>query len=109
MVREPVTAMLQLLGWSVTEAVNAENALELASKSDEPFDMVLTDMVMPGLSGREFADQLRKQWPSLPIIFMTGYDPEGAGGFLNPKELVMSKPFDLEDLETFLIKARPSG
>ena len=81
---------------------SSPNAIEL-------FDIVLTDMVMPGLSGRELAGQLRSQWPELPILFMTGYDPEGAEDFLSQKELVISKPFDLEELETFLTKAIATG
>lgn len=110
MVRQPVSAMLKIMGWSVSEAASAEDALAIVAKCDELFDIVLTDMVMPGLSGRELAEQLRSQWPDLPIIFMTGYDPEGAGDFLdNHKALVISKPFDLEELETFLAKAFATG
>ena len=108
MVRQPVSAMLELLGWTVTEFSNAEEALVFIAGNEEPMDMVLTDLVMPGLGGRGFAELLRKQWPDLPIIFMTGYDPESAGGFLNADELVISKPFDLEELEAFLVKADPS-
>ncbi len=104
MVRQPVSAMLKIMGWSVSEADSAEAALAIVDKCEEPFDVVLTDMVMPGLGGRELAEQLRTQWPDLPIIFMTGYDPEGAEDILNRKELVISKPFDLEELEVFLVK-----
>ena len=108
MVRQPVSSMLELLGWTVTEFSNAEDALVFIEGLDDSIDMVLTDLVMPGLSGREFAEMLREQWPDLPIIFMTGYDPDSAGGFLNADELVITKPFDLEELEAFLVKADPS-
>ena len=51
----------------------AEAALELVAAIDPPLDLVLTDLVMPGMNGRDLAACLRKQHPRLEVLFMSGY------------------------------------
>ncbi|MDG2306255.1 MAG: ATP-binding protein [Candidatus Binatia bacterium] len=102
MVRRPVRDMLKLLGWEVTEACCAEEAISFADNAEVPFDLVLTDMVMPGLGGRELAILLRDRWPELDLIFMTGYDPKAAKSELQTSEVTLSKPFDIDELEVIL-------
>lgn len=106
MVRQPVVAMLELLGWEVVEASSAEGALELVCGDDDAsLDLVLTDMVMPGLGGRDLAVRLRETRPELPVLFMTGYDPAGGEDPASATESIIGKPFGIEELETFLAEA----
>ena len=73
MVRRLVVAMLSKAGYTV-EAVNGPNeALRLVSDESRTFDLLLTDVIMPGLNGRELADRVRSQRPKLPVLFMSGY------------------------------------
>jgi two-component system cell cycle sensor histidine kinase/response regulator CckA len=56
---------------------------------------VLTDVIMPGMSGREFADQVTSVTPELKVVFMSGYPDEGAAGLgvLGPETNYLQKPF----------------
>jgi CheY-like chemotaxis protein len=95
--------------WRVTEAANADEAIEKAENAEAPFDMVLTDMVMPGMDGRELASLLRKRWPDLPIVLMTGYDSGVAGSALGERDYVLTKPFSSSDLASMLQRARTNS
>src|SRR5699024_9164348 len=60
------------LGYVVFEAENAAEALEIARRAD-PVDLLVTDMVMPGVRGDDLAQQLRDRWPSIGVLFMSGH------------------------------------
>ena len=68
-----VTKTLERAGFTVLSAPSAEAALELVAAIDPPLDLVLTDLVMPGMNGRDLAACLRKQHPRLEVLFMSGY------------------------------------
>lgn len=104
--REAVEMMLKLSGWIVTSASNGEEAMEKANAAIIPFDIVLTDMVMPGMTGRELAIELRARWPAMPIVFMTGYDPEAQGDASPGSEPILAKPFSQNKLMATLARAR---
>ena len=71
-----VTArLLRELGYTVLEASDPAAALAIAESGAAP-DLLLTDVVMPGMKGRELAAQLTDRYPDLPVLFMSGYDPE---------------------------------
>ncbi|HEY0330052.1 MAG TPA: response regulator [Rhodopseudomonas sp.] len=72
-VRGYVVEVLQELNYQVVEAPDAGAALGMAGKLDGGLDLLLTDVVLPGMNGRELADQLRAQRPDLKVLFMTGY------------------------------------
>ncbi|MEQ8452993.1 MAG: ATP-binding protein [Sandaracinaceae bacterium] len=61
------------LGYRVTTASSAEEALRLAGRMDAPPDAVVTDIVLPGMHGAELARELRHRWPSLRVLFTSGY------------------------------------
>src|SRR5262249_54990655 len=61
-------------GYRVLEAADAQEALTLASQYRQPLDLLLTDVVMPKVSGPELVDKLRKSRPDLLVLFMSGYD-----------------------------------
>lgn len=90
---------LRRKGFDVVECISAENALEHIEKG-EKFDMMITDMMMPGLSGAELAKIVHTKYPEMKIILASGYSEEIAR-----KELAgssdfyfMGKPYSLEDL-----------
>jgi signal transduction histidine kinase len=94
-VGEFAESLLGELGHKVVRVRSGEAALEAAL--DSPYDAVFTDVVMPGMSGLELADQLAELRPHLPVILTTGYSDEiarsGAGG-----RPVILKPYRLETL-----------
>jgi two-component system, cell cycle sensor histidine kinase and response regulator CckA len=75
-VRRVVVAMLQRGGYEVIEATRAEEALDVASDPARPIDLLLTDIVMPGMSGPEVVRKIRELRPGLKAICMSGYTDE---------------------------------
>src|SRR5206468_3113773 len=74
--RTVVRQVLELQGYTVLEAMNAETALHLVSNLDGPIHLLLTDVVMPGMSGRHLADLFRKVKPATRVLFTSGYTHE---------------------------------
>jgi signal transduction histidine kinase len=82
---------------------SATAALALLEEKIEPFDIVLTDLVMPRMSGRELGRRVRERWPTVRMLFMSGYDREhfvDGQPALARSEIVLRKPFTLEELTT---------
>ena len=71
-VRSLIAKSLRLHGYTVIEACNGIEALELAGER-ESIDLLLTDVVMPGMNGRELFEQLSERHPDLPVLFTSGY------------------------------------
>ncbi|HUO35134.1 MAG TPA: PAS domain S-box protein [Candidatus Acidoferrum sp.] len=91
--------VLQEAGYAVLEAVDATQALEIAKKS-RTIDLLVTDVVMPGMSGRGLADALAVSHPDTRVLFMSGYtDGEIAKqGVLDAGIAILHKPFTREEL-----------
>jgi len=83
--------MLEEVGFEIVHADSAEQALKVADEA-APFDIVLTDVVMPGLSGVQLARRLNRRWPDMPIVLTSGYSDELAAGYGAQYEL-LRKPF----------------
>jgi PAS domain S-box-containing protein len=83
-------------GYSVIEAGNGVEGLRLVGLATEPIDLVLTDMVMPEMNGKELSRQLRQQYPEVRILFMSGYTEDAAlnQSFLEPGTAFIEKPFE---------------
>jgi hypothetical protein len=98
-VRSVVIEMLRDQGYRVLHAVDGPSALTVLRDS-ERIDLLLTDVGLPGINGRQLADQARETRPALKVLFMTGYAESAAiaGGFLQPGMDMITKPFDLDDL-----------
>ncbi|HEY4542379.1 MAG TPA: response regulator, partial [Noviherbaspirillum sp.] len=96
--------VLEVLGHVPKGASNAEEALKLLAA--EPFDILLTDVGLPGKSGRELAEQAVQARPTLQVIFCSGY-----GDILDAKvpALSLPKPYDLEKITKVLAKAATSA
>jgi two-component system cell cycle sensor histidine kinase/response regulator CckA len=69
--RRVVAEILEMLGYQVTAVGSGEDAIGLAS--DPPFEVLLTDLLLPGVHGGELAEALRERWPRLKVIVMSGY------------------------------------
>nr|WP_302474503.1 PAS domain S-box protein [Roseococcus sp. MDT2-1-1] len=100
-VRDLVVDVLQELGYRVVEAVDGPSGLKLL-QSDMHVDLLVTDVGLPGLNGRQLADYARQHRPGLKVLFMTGYAENAtiANGFLEPGMQMITKPFAIEALAT---------
>ncbi|WP_455957949.1 diguanylate cyclase [Methylorubrum aminovorans] len=98
------TQILEDLGYATTWAGNAEEALDKLGASGADFDVVFSDVVMPGMGGIELAKLLRRQLPHLPVVLASGYShvlaQEGSHGF----EL-LQKPYSADQVSRVLRRA----
>jgi two-component system, cell cycle sensor histidine kinase and response regulator CckA len=88
--------LLELCGYTVLEAENGAEALKVSEKQDQQtIHLLLTDVVMPGISGRILADQLVARRPGLRVVYMSGYTGQtvGAHGVLAEGSFFLPKPF----------------
>jgi CheY-like chemotaxis protein len=81
------------VGYRVVEARDGGEAIDSVRTQDAKVDLVLTDIVMPGMSGREMADRLRQAAPGMPVVFMSGYTEDAAAGAGAPDTAFLQKPF----------------
>jgi two-component system cell cycle sensor histidine kinase/response regulator CckA len=96
-VRSTVRRLLERHGYKVLEAANGHEALDLVASHDSEIDLVLSDMVMPGMGGTELASKVRTIAPKLPVLLMTGYTEEAItrAGERPLDEHIIEKPFTL--------------
>jgi CheY-like chemotaxis protein len=99
-VRDVIARMLEDDGFAVLQASGGEEALSISRRNDAPIDLLLTDIVMPEMSGVELADRLEKERPGLRILFMTGYAEEVVvnEGILGKQRECIGKPFTREEI-----------
>jgi CheY-like chemotaxis protein len=100
-VRHISVRVLRSLGYDVLEAANGDDAQQLVTKSEnKQIDLLLTDMVMPQMSGRHFADWMRKTSPRTKVVFISGYLEESLhpGDRRDQEMFFLPKPFDSEQL-----------
>jgi CheY-like chemotaxis protein len=98
-VRAVIVEMLGEQGYRTLEAVDGPSGLRVL-RTDERIDLLVTDVGLPGMNGRQLADQARESRPQLKILFITGYAESVAisDGFLQPGMEMITKPFDLGHL-----------
>lgn len=94
-VRQVARAALETYGYSVQEADNGRMALAMLQATPEPIDLLLTDVVMPEMGGRQLATLAREQHPHLKVLFMSGYidDAVTRHNLLTTGEAFLTKPF----------------
>ena len=92
--REIVSLQLEELGYTVVAASDGREALRMAEKREGPIDLLLTDVVMPGMSGRQLADRLKQKIPLLKVLFVSGYSGDliSREGSLEPGTYFAHKP-----------------
>jgi signal transduction histidine kinase/ActR/RegA family two-component response regulator len=102
MVRALVRDVLKMYGYTVLEAAHGEDAISLCRKHTGPIDLMLTDVVMPHMNGRELHDRLAPLRPDLKVLYMSGYAEGGIvhDGIIDPGTAFIPKPFTPEDLAT---------
>ena len=99
-VRRIAGRALQEAGFRVREAASGQQALELLAAGGEPVALVLTDVVMPGMGGKELAARIQELVPGTPVLFTSGYtDGEIVRrGLLSPDAAFLQKPFSPDGL-----------
>ncbi|MDE3109994.1 MAG: PAS domain S-box protein [Acidobacteriota bacterium] len=99
-VRELVAAHLQNLGYRVLTACDGSVALNVMDVHSSDVDLLLSDIMMPNMGGRELAGELRKRCPALKVVFVSGYAGDDSAqqdlGF--PDAAFLAKPFSMEAL-----------
>jgi signal transduction histidine kinase/ActR/RegA family two-component response regulator len=95
MVLETTEAMLEELGYQVDSAPSPDDALAYVHSATEPPELLLTDVVLPGMNGRELAEQLLAFYPQMRVIFTSGYTEDDVlrRGVASEKVHFLAKPF----------------
>jgi two-component system, cell cycle sensor histidine kinase and response regulator CckA len=111
--RDLVCRTLRAEGFTTLEAGHGAEALELMESASGPIDLVVTDVVMPGMDGRELGRRLAQRWPDLPILYISAYDVNDIFRRGSPRNSApfLQKPFPLDGLVTIvrgLLNARAS-
>ncbi|MBL8621085.1 MAG: response regulator [Myxococcales bacterium] len=106
-VRGAVVRRLGACGYRVREAASGADALALLAERHDEVQLVLTDLVMPGMTGTALAAELRRRWPVIRVAFMSGYPAHPGGGDPGrlPEGVVIHKPFDADTLATAVERA----
>jgi two-component system, cell cycle sensor histidine kinase and response regulator CckA len=94
-VREVAREFLELSGYTVLEAGDGAEAIEIAMRHKGPIHLLMTDMVMPGMGGRELAERLETVRPEMKVIYMSGYTEYSTvrQGELERNAFMLTKPF----------------
>jgi DNA-binding response OmpR family regulator len=94
-VRDFVGEVLRSSGWTVVVATTPSEALAVAARQTLVLDVLVTDVVMPGMNGGELADRLVELRPQLRVLFITGYDDEevASRGLTTKGREMLAKPF----------------
>jgi two-component system cell cycle sensor histidine kinase/response regulator CckA len=97
--------ILERSGYTVLTATNGDAALKLVNKVNHNVDLIVTDVVMPGMSGKELADRIKAMIPEIPVLYLSGYTDDAIAqhGILDSGVEFLPKPFDREEL---LLKVR---
>jgi two-component system, cell cycle sensor histidine kinase and response regulator CckA len=100
-VRLTTSLLLGRLGYRVLEASSGEEALRVAEASREKIELLITDVVMPGINGCQLADSLRSRDPGLKVLFQSGYTADAVlhHGIMEAESTFLRKPFTLEALD----------
>jgi len=99
-VRSYISEVLQDLGYRVLTAPDAAVALHILERQEQPVDLLLTDVVLPGLNGRQLADSVKPHHPGMRVLFMTGYSRNAIvhQGRLDPGVSLIQKPLSAASL-----------
>jgi two-component system cell cycle sensor histidine kinase/response regulator CckA len=95
LVRSVTLRALESSGYRVISAASGEEALAIARREGTLIDLVVTDVVMPGMTGREVVDELRRRLPRIPALFVSGYTQDAIvqRGVLDSGMAFLPKPF----------------
>jgi CheY-like chemotaxis protein len=104
-VRVVLARVLRTAGYTLLVARDGQEALELLAQHEGPLDLLLTDVVMPGLNGRELAERVAADRPDTKVLFMSGYtnDLVLREGISTAETHFIAKPYSRQDM---LLKIR---
>ena len=110
LVRDYVLTQLHSLGYVTLDAANATEALAIA-RAGRQFDLLFTDVIMPGMNGRQLADEILKVRPTLKVLFTSGYTENAIihHGRLDEGVLLLAKPYRKSDMAIMIRKALADG
>jgi PAS domain S-box-containing protein len=99
-VRALTRRILEQFGYTVVEAPGGADALRFTERYSGPLDLLVTDVVLPGLNGRELAERLERMRPGLRVLYLSGYTDDAvvAHGVLHAEVAFLQKPFTMEAL-----------
>jgi len=99
-VRQLAREYLESSGYTVIEAEDGHTAMELANMHTGPIHLLMTDVVMPGISGRELAERVEQMRPGIKVLYMSGYTDQAVvhQGILEDDAVLLQKPFTLATL-----------
>jgi len=100
MLLDTTTFMLEEIGYTVIRAQSPETAIAICEKKNQQIDLILTDVVMPGLNGREMVDRIESILPKTKVLFMSGYTADiiAQRGIVDEGMHFISKPIDMKKL-----------
>jgi PAS domain S-box-containing protein len=104
-VRQLTCKMLRGMGYKVLEAGDGMQALETVRTHGRPISLLLTDVIMPGMNGREVAAHLKPLQPNMEVIFMSGYTDRIIGDVIDNSVKFLQKPFTTEQLQMMVRRA----
>ena len=106
-IRKLVSAMLTTSGYNILLADTGEQAIKLFRKQPKSIDLLLTDVVAPGMAGPTLADQLTELKPDLRVLFMSGYDSRQVVQkyVVEKGHMLLPKPFTMQQLEDKVAEA----
>ena len=92
--------MLQTLGYNTLQAKHGVEALEVCKAQSDPIDLILTDMIMPQMSGKQFVEELKRMKQDSKILFVSGYSSEDTvgGKVIGIDTPLIQKPFTRDTL-----------
>jgi two-component system cell cycle sensor histidine kinase/response regulator CckA len=110
-VRTFIERVLRGQGYQIFTASRPSEALTIASRADTQFDLLVTDVIMPEMDGRELARRLLSDRPTLPVIYLSGYSADAIGrhGVLDPGTAFLEKPFRPDTLVEKVREALEGG
>uniref|UniRef100_Q021T1 histidine kinase n=1 Tax=Solibacter usitatus (strain Ellin6076) TaxID=234267 RepID=Q021T1_SOLUE len=110
-VRRLAVLILEGLGYTVLEAANGNEALDVAREHQGCIRLMLTDVIMPGMNGRELAEQMTAIRPEMKVVFMSGYTDRimSPDGVLDSSVHYLQKPFAAEQLNAKIREVLDSG
>jgi two-component system, cell cycle sensor histidine kinase and response regulator CckA len=100
LVRRSVRAMLQRTGYRILEATTGEEALALCEEHNGSIDLLVTDVLLPRLTGRELARRASRRRPDMKVVYLTNFDRDEAirTGLVAPDASLLHKRFVIRDL-----------